>query len=642
LRLFSTIIVLCAGTIFVAGQEISKNLPAAPGNIFSGGGDEKDKKPTEEIKDPLIKILLGKGLISSAEAATLAASSSPAEQRDRLATLLFSKGIISAAELDAMHPINPPAPTVNASLKTDSSVAKTNTASANTAQTPPAVIPAIAPIRVLQLEGTKRDGLIPDIKLATGAKLKLYGFFKTSVVYDSSSPTGNDFPLPGFLSDSGPNGSPEFHIKARALRVGANFEWLDIAPSLTLTGKLEFDFEGDFPRTNNRNIASIRSSQPSLRLAWMRIDKVFNDKTSGHVLFGQDWTPFGSSTVPNTIETTGFHLAYGNIYERAPQIRAGVNFLLTKNRNVRFQPEFAIVLPLFGNTPVNVADQLGFGERQGVDSERPEFQGRFVVQFQLDKAAGVVPAQLIASWTQGKRRAIVTRGNVPAAFLNDFTSGAEVESDRYGYTAEFQMPTRWFTLIGKYYRGADLRAYFGGQLFSTYNYTFGLNNVTTALSIDGSSTVAFGCRVAFITTCPTGQSLIADQQPIRGQGGFINLGLPLSRLFGVDPKSRMAGFSAYLHYGYDEATASDVRRLLGTTLNPIGAPATGFGANRGKSDVAFGSVQYRFNSFITFAFEQSYFRTRAANNSAPLPLFRGIPSRETHNNRSEFATIFSF
>ncbi|MDQ3750019.1 MAG: hypothetical protein M3367_13570 [Acidobacteriota bacterium] len=59
----------------------------------------------------------------------------------------------------------------------------------------------------------------------------------------------------------------------------------------------------------------------------------------------------------------------------------------------------AIVLPFFGNTPVNVADQLGFGERQGVDSERPEFQGRFVVQFQLDKAAGVVPAQLIASWT---------------------------------------------------------------------------------------------------------------------------------------------------------------------------------------------------------------------------------------------------
>ncbi len=191
---------------------------------------------------------------------------------------------------------------------------------------------------------------------------------------------------------------------------------------------------------------------------------------------------------------------------------------MTKKRNVRFQPEFAIVLPFFGNTPANVADQLGFGERQGVDSERPEFQGRFVLQFQLDKAAGVVPAQLIASFTQGKRQAIVTRGNVPAAFLNSFPSGAEVESDRYGYTAEFQLPTRWFTLIGKYYRGADLRTYFGGQLFSTYNDTFGLNGITTALSIDGLATVAFGCGVAFVGTCPSGQGVVADQQPIFAPG----------------------------------------------------------------------------------------------------------------------------
>jgi len=33
---------------------------------------------------------------------------------------------------------------------------------------------------------------------------------------------------------------------------------------------------------------------------------------------------------------------------------------------------------------------------------------------------------------------------------------------------------------------------------------------------------------------------------------------------------------------------------------------------------------------------------RATNNAGALPLFRGIPSRETHNIRSEFATIFYF
>lgn len=81
------------------------------------------------------------------------------------------------------------------------------------------------------------------------------------------------------------------------------------------------------------------------------------------------------------------------------------------------------------------------------------------------------------------------RQDVPTAILAAFPGGAEVESERCGYTAEFQLPTRYFTLMGKYYRGADLRAYLGSQLYSTYNDTAGLSGVTTATSIDGSSTV---------------------------------------------------------------------------------------------------------------------------------------------------------
>lgn len=627
-----------------AAQEIAKVSTSETLTVIPkiSDGDDKDKKKeaaTTEIRDPLVTLLIKKGLLDETDAKSIGAGSL-AEQRDRLANLLLQKGIISVAELDAVRVIQPAQTTIQNTTTASINIPAVSTekppvSSTATAQaTPVPVIPAIAPLRVLQFEGAKRDGLIPDIKLGSGAKLKLYGFFKTSLVSDSSNPPGNDFPLPGFLNDSGPNGSPEFHIKARALRIGANFEWLDIAPQTALTGRIEFDFEGDFTRATNRNISSIRSSQPSIRLAWVRLDRAFSEKSSGFVLFGQDWTPFGSSTVPNTIETTGFHLAYGNIYERAPQIRTGANFLLSKNRNVRFQPEFALVLPFFGNTPSNVADQLGFGERQGVDSNKPELQGRFVLQFQLDKASGVVPAQLITSWTYGQRKAIVARANVPAAFLSAFPSGAEVESERWGYTGEFQLPTRYFTLIGKYYRGADLRAYFGGQLFSTYNDTAGLTGMTTATSIDGSATVAFGLR--------NGQPVVADQNPVRGQGGFINLGIPLSRIFDADPKGRNAGWTAYVHYGYDEAYARDVRQFLGSTLNPIGQPVNQFGANRGKSDVFMGSLQYKLNSFVTFAYEQSYFRTRAANNAGALPLFRGIPSRSTHNIRSEFATIFTF
>jgi hypothetical protein len=473
---------------------------------------------------------------------------------------------------------------------------------------------------MLPIDLPKREGLIPDVKIGAGARLKLYGFFKTSIIHDSSSPLGNDFPLPLLAGDTGPDGSPEFHLKARSFRFGANFEWVDPAPKTVVTGKFEFDFEGNFTRANNRNISSIRSSQPSIRLAWARIDRRFSENTSGFALFGQDWTPFVSSTLPNMIENTNFGgLGYGAAYERAPQARFGFNFNTHGSRTLIFQPEFAIVFPGFGDLPANVADQLGFGERQGADSERPSIQGRFVTQWQLDKAAGVAPAQIIFSFEHARRTAIVTRANVPAAFLAAFPSGAEVSSSSNGYSAEFQLPTHWVTLVGKYYAGSDLRFFFGGQLLSNFNDTAGLTSIATAPSIDGASTVVFG----LLNGVPT----VAPQRPVRGQGGFVQIGFPLSRWFDANPSGRNAGWTAFLYYGFDEALARDARR---------------FGARGARSDLFSGNVQYKLNSFVTFGYEQGLYRTRATDRVGALPLFRGIPSFTTHNVRSELAVIFSF
>jgi len=67
-----------------------------------------------------------------------------------------------------------------------------------------------------------------------------------------------------------------------------------------------------------------------------------------------------------------------------------------------------VVFPAFGDLPTNVADQLGFRERLGADSQRPGIEGRFVTQWQLDKAQGVVPAQLIISFEHARRTAMVT------------------------------------------------------------------------------------------------------------------------------------------------------------------------------------------------------------------------------------------
>src|SRR2546428_1131905 len=577
---------------------------------------------TDSSTDPLVRVLQQKGVLTEAEASAITANASTTEQRDRLAVLLRDKGVLSPAEFEALraNPSLPVARTITADYKTTSP----NPAAAAPQPTPSKVIAAVAPTRLLGIDVPKREGLIPDIKLGTGPRLKLYGIFKTSFIHDSSSPQGNDFPLPLLAADTGPNNSPEFHLRARGLRLGANFEWLDPTPKITLTGKIEFDFEGDFTRANNRNISSIRSSQPSIRLAWVRIDRRFNDKTSAFALFGQDWAPFVSSTMPNMIENTNFGgLGYGAAYTRIPQARFGFNHKFGGWRDFRFGPEIAIVLPAFGDLPTDVTNQTGFGERQGADSQQPGVQGRAVFQWQLDKAASVSPAQFIVSFEHARRRAIVTAANVPAAFRAAFPSGAEVGSSSNGFSVEMQLPTRFVTVVSKYYDGSDLRFFFAGQLLSNFNDTARLTGTASAASIDGASTVVFGLL--------NGLPVVAPQRPVRGQGGFIQFGFPLSRIFDADPKGRNAGWTAYLYYGYDQATARDARRF-----SPV----------RGRSDLFSGNIQYKLNSFVTFAYEQGLYRTRAANHSVlsfgGLPPFRGIPSYTTHNVRSEFATIFTF
>ena len=243
--------------------------------------------------------------------------------------------------------------------------------------------------------------------------------------------------------------------------------------------------------------------------------------------------------MPNMIENTNFGgIGYGAIYQRVPQVRAGFNYNLGGARSWKIQPEFAIVLPAFGNLPTNVADQLGFGERQGADSDRPGVQGRVVLQWQLDKAEGVSPAEFIVSFEHARRTAIVTAASVPAQFSSAFPAGAEVSSNSDAYSAEFQLPTRFVTLSGKYYAGSDLRFFLGGQLLSNFNDTAGLTSTVSVPSIDGASTVVFG----LLNGVPT----VAPQRPVRGQGGFVQLGFPLSRLADADPKGRNAGWTAYL------------------------------------------------------------------------------------------------
>ncbi len=594
---------------------------------------------TSTSTDPLLRLLVTKGVLNASEVNAL--SLAPAtEARQRLLLLLKDKGVISAADMEALSlPTPAAAPASSEALATLSTVAITTTSGLaqnsppQTPKTPPASgpIPAIAPIRVMQVDPPKHEGFIPDIKIGKNINLKPYGLFKASAVYDTSSPYGNDFPLPGF--NAMPNtvdAIPEFHVKARFARFGSNFEWLD-TPNVVVTGKVEADFEGNFGRSNNRNISSIRSNMFQLRVAYARIDWKRTDKTSLFLLTGQDWTPFGSSTLPNLFETTGLGVGFGVLYERDPQFRVGV---VHDFNGFKLSPEFAIVLPAFGNLPRDltavgavypkgegIGNQLGFGERQGVDSGKPELQARLVGQFQLDHAAGVAPAQIIVSGVRGERTVDVDAAAVPAAFKAAFPSGAQVSSTRLAWTGEIQLPTRFATITAKYYNGNDLRYYFAGQIFGPFNDTTGLTGTATGQSVDGSSSLVFGNR--------GGIPVVANSLPPRSQGGFVNIGIPLSRLANADPNGRNAGWAFYAHYGFDQVLARDVRRE---------------GGGRHKGDLAAGTLQYKLNNWVTFVAEESLYRTRAIplNATGNFPLFQGRPMREWKDFRSEFGPIFSF
>ncbi|MBA3915847.1 MAG: hypothetical protein H0X25_18730, partial [Acidobacteriales bacterium] len=312
---------------------------------------------TPPSSDPLLQLLVRKGLLTADEAGKVAGSS--AKDHQALLQVLRDKGVLSPDEFAALT--TPPASAQVATNLVASTVPVVPAAAPpslpapvpDTSSKKPTVIPAVAPVRVLQLEPSTPDGLIPDLKLGSGARIKLFGLVKASAIYDSSAPYGTDEPLPAFINtntalgtvpfDPGPNGAPEFHAKARFFRFGANFEWPNIGKNTAITGRFEFDFEGNFTRVLNRNISTIRSSQASIRLAYGRVDHKFTDNTSIFGLFGQDWTPFGSSTLPAIYETTGLGLGFGTLYERAPQFRFGVGHKLGGSRHWFIQPEFAIV-----------------------------------------------------------------------------------------------------------------------------------------------------------------------------------------------------------------------------------------------------------------------------------------------------------
>jgi len=636
--------------------------------------------PTSAVNSGNVTALLGilvmKGVLAPTEAKAIQAAV-PGTEFQALLNVLSSKGLVSASDLSALATASPaphppaPAVPVDAALVTPASPSSPQAAK-DTRPAGPTVVPAIAPVRVNPVDPPVKDGLVAAFKLGP-VKMTPYGFIKATLVHDSSDPRGDDFVLPGFLNaDTGPTTDPAFHIKARSTRFGANLEWPDISPKLNITGRIEGDFEGNFSRADNRNVSSIRSSAFGIRLAYARLDYAASDKTDIYFEGGQDWWLYGSTVLPNILETTQLQAYFGTQYERSPQLQVGLVQKLGGSRNFKFSPAFAVSMPSEGNLPADAtltsctvpatfvpgtattigctstvvdgtANQLGYGERQGSDSNNLEYQARAVLQFQLDPAPGVAAAQIVASGFETHREAIVLHSAIEApagadaaevaaykAVAAAFPTGATNRSEGYGGQIAVQLPTRWATIVASAYRGGDLRFPFGGQTLSNFNDEGGLTGVVTAPSVDRSSTVAFGTNAA-------GQLVVAPQRSVRAYGGFVQVGLPLSRWFNADPKGRNAGWTFYYDHGLDQVVHSDFAKA-----KDIGAD----GAGPYKSTLNAGTIFYKLNQWCTFGFEESLYSSYALPNDkgvyTPNTSVAGVPSRTWRDLRSEFGPIFTF
>jgi hypothetical protein len=700
----------------VAGTDDDTAKAKASPNATSAKASDKTAAPTDPNSSSsptaassakvsaLLDVLVTKGVLAPTEANQIR-SAAPDAEFQLLVDLLNRKGILTAGDLPAAAPAAPspaPAPVMQPSPRAVAPVAApvaspaTSDPSADTASyqpgpppqaaPPPApagptVAPAAAPVRVLTFDPPKPGGLL-GVKIGP-VTYTPYGFIKATAEHDSSSPNGDDFPVVGGLmllphSNTGPNADPEFHIKARQSRIGLSIEWPDISQKITLTGRIEADFEGNFNESDNSDVTSIRSPNPRLRLAYVRVDYRASDATSLFFVGGQDWTLFGSKALPNLLETTWVGASYGAIYNRTPQFRFGAVQQIGDNpRKFKISPEFAIQMPASGQveklTFCTLADlfcnggsptsgflnQVGQAERQGADSDRPEVAAGLTLQFQLDKAPAVPPAQIFWTGFFGKRESIVTNNAVdllgnpyPTALVagTPFAKGYTASSDMYGNQVGVQLPTRWFTVVVSAYRGADLREILGGQLTTNYTNAIGLSPVFFGTGVDNVAGTLSGFAMlactgvynAVAATC-SGKLVVAPEHGVRTYGGFAELGLPISRWFNANPKGHNAGWQLYLHAGKEQNVHRDALMQLGLA-DGIGPNQNGQGLGIPMigSEFVGATLFYKINPWCTFAFEQTHYGSRVIPELGGFWTIAGATSRIWQDQREEFGPVFTF
>ena len=135
--------------------------------------------------------------------------------------------------------------------------------------------------------------------------------------------------------------------------------------------------------------------------------------------------------------------------------------------------------------------------------------------------------------------------------------------------------------------------------------------------------LAVHARASNVEVCP------AASHPVF-RGGFVQLGLPLSRWFNADPRGHNAGWQLLFTIGKDQVNNHDLN-------NPGFVPAYNGGGTAplpmlmGKT--AIGTVYYKFNNWCQFAFEQSVYATRMKD-GLTIYTIAGQPSNEWQDQQT--------
>jgi len=119
-------------------------------------------------------------------------------------------------------------------------------------------------------------------------------------------------------------------------------------------------------------------------------------------------------------------------------------------------------------------------------------------------------------------------------------------------------------------------------------------------------------------------------RPVRAQGGFAQLQLPLSVWFNPS-NPHLHGFSSNLMFGYDSAFANDARR-----------------SGQRRAQIALmGNLLYQYNRYVQFGMETDFIQTfYTEEQGGVLDPARGIVlgrrGRLGKNLRFELGTTFAF